>query len=233
MPELGALAIIPARGGSKRLPRKNVLPFNGRPIIEYTIDAALQSECFDRVIVSSEDDEILEIAASTGVETDRRSDELGADTATVADVCSDFLQREAARGVSYKVLSALYATAPMRHAADIRATMSLLNDDSCDYAIAATHYSHYPHQALLLEKDQFVNPRWPELYKKRPSDLGLLLAGNGSTYCVRVEEFLRSSCLIGLNTRAHIMPMSRSFDIDTIEDFKLAESIHRLQNSSG
>ena len=233
MPDQRALAIIPARGGSKRLPRKNALSFNGRPIIEYTIEAALKSECFDRVIVSSEDDEILEIAGSTGVETDRRSDELGSDTATVAEVCSDFLRREAARGVSYDVLSALYATAPMRNADDIRATMSLLNDDSCKYAIAATHYSHYPHQALLLEDDHFVNPRWPELYKMRPADLGSLLAGNGSTYCVRVEEFLSSGSFIGSNTRAHIMPMSRSFDIDTIEDFKLAESIHRLQNQAG
>ena len=107
MPELGAVAIIPARGGSKRLPRKNVLPFNGRPVIEYTIEAAIQSGCFDRVIVSSEDDEILGIAAAANAEVDRRSNELGSDTATVAEVCADFLRRESSNGtdIGFSLLS--------------------------------------------------------------------------------------------------------------------------------
>lgn len=233
MPELGALAIIPARGGSKRLPRKNVLPFNGRPVIEYTIEAALQSGCFDRVIVSSDDDEILEIASATDVEVDRRSSELGSDTATVAEVCAEFLERESAAGTSYGILAALYATAPMRTAEDIRSTMSLLDDGSCDYAMAATHFSHYVHQALEVDGAQFVKPRWPELYEMRPAEIGPLVAGNGSTYCVRVDTFMNSGSFIGEKTRVHVMPMIRSIDIDTIDDFHMAESIHRLQNSLG
>lgn len=233
MPELGAVAIIPARGGSKRLPRKNVLPFNGRPVIEYTIEAAIQSGCFDRVIVSSEDDEILDIASAANAEVDRRSNELGSDTATVAEVCADFLRRESSNGTDYRILAALYATAPMRHAEDIRSTMSLLDDGSCDYAIAATEYSHYVHQALAVDEQHFVMPRWPELYEARPADIGHLVAGNGSTYCVKVESFMNSGSFIGEKTRVHVMPMIRSIDIDTIDDFHMAESIHRLQNSLG
>ncbi len=232
MPELGAVAIIPARGGSKRLPRKNALLFNGRPMIEYTIDAAIESGCFDRVIVSSEDEEILEIAAATSAEIDRRSMELGSDTATVAQVCTDFLERESSNGTTYGTIAALYATAPMRHAEDIRCTMSLLDDETCDYAIAATHFSHYVHQALSVDGDHYVKPRWPDLYEQRPADVGPLISGNGSTYCVKVDEFMRSGNFIGEKTRAHVMPMIRSIDIDTIEDFQLAESIHRLQKQS-
>ena len=225
-----AVAIIPARGGSKRLPRKNVLPFNGRPIIEYTIEAALESGCFDRVIVSSEDDEILEVASGAGAEIDRRSNELSGDAATVVDVCAEFLQRESSDGRGYARLAALYATSPMRNAEDIRSTMSLLDEACCDFAVAATQYSHYAHQALSFSKDQSVKPLWPESYEKRPAEIGEVVAGNGSTYCAKVEPFLKLRSFMGPSTRAHVMPMSRSIDIDTIDDFHLSECLQRMQH---
>ena len=233
MPDTRAIAIIPARGGSKRLPRKNILPFNGRPIIEYTIEAALESGCFDRVIVSSDDDEILKIAEDAGAEASRRSDDLGSDTAEIEDVCIEFLDRESVKGLTYETLAVLYATAALRNANDIRETMSLLDDESCDCALAATDFSHYVHQALVLKDEGYVEPRWPELYLKAPAEIGPLVAGNGSTYCAKIAPFMASRQLVGERTRAYLMPMNRSIDIDTMEDFHLAESIHRLQNSLG
>ena len=231
MPEPQAIAIIPARGGSKRLPRKNVLPFNGRPIIEYTIDSALDSDCFERVVVSSEDDEILEVASGAGAEVDRRPDELGGDSATVVEVCVDLLQRESALGRRYERLAVLYATAPMRNADDIRSTMALLDDSCCDFALAATPYPHYAHQALSLAEDQSVEPLWPESYEEHPDEIGKVVAGNGSTYCAKVEPFLDRLGFVGPATRAHVMPIARSIDIDTDEEFRLAELMQKINYS--
>ena len=226
------LAVIPARGGSKRLPRKNVLPFNGRPIIEYTIEAALESGCFERGVVSSDDDEILRVAGAAGAEVDRRSDELGSDTATVVDVCRDLIRREQALGQSYHRLAALYATSPMRTSEDIRRTIGLLDDPGCDFAIAATRYPHYAHQALSITEDGWVEPRWEDIYELTPGEIGPLACGNGSTYCAKIPEFLALGSFIGHRTRAYLMPMIRSIDIDTQDDFDLAESVYRLQDDS-
>src|ERR1700686_1928854 len=100
---MSAVAIIPARGGSKRLPRKNIIDFLGKPIIGYTIDAALQSGCFERVVVSTEDDEIAGVAEACGASVDRRAPALATDSAGVVDVCIDFLNREAAAGRNWRV----------------------------------------------------------------------------------------------------------------------------------
>lgn len=221
--EPSCLAVIPARGGSKRLPRKNVLPFNGRPIIEYTIEAALESGCFERVVVSSDDDEILRVAGAAGAEVDRRSDELGSDTATVVDVCRDLIRREQALGRSFDRLAALYATSPMRSSEDIRRTIGLLDHPGCDFAIAATRYPHYAHQALSLHDDDFVEPCWPELYTLSPREVGPVACGNGSTYCVDVRVFMETGSFVGQGTRAYMMPIHRSVDIDTMEEFELAQ----------
>ena len=106
------LAVIPARGGSKRLPRKNIVDFFGKPIIAYTIEAALGSGCFSRVLVSTEDSEISDIAIQHGAEVADRPADLAGDSATVVDVCVDILNREAAAGKEYDVLCCLYPAAP-------------------------------------------------------------------------------------------------------------------------
>lgn len=219
---LKAVAIIPARGGSKRLPRKNVLDFHGKPILAYTIEAAQQSGLFERIVVSSEDAEIIDVAISFGAEVAIRDEKFATDTATVAQVCEDWLLKEADLGRCYEILCCLYATAPLRRAEDVAATIGLLEKGSCSYAIAATRYSHYPHQALKRFPNGALAPMWPEISELRSSEVGDLLAGNGSTYAVFTEEFLRSRCFYGPGMRAHIMPFSHSVDIDTAEDFDLA-----------
>jgi pseudaminic acid cytidylyltransferase len=217
-----ALAIIPARGGSKRLPRKNILDFHGKPILAYTIEAAFRSGLFKKVIVSTEDAEIAEIAAKYHAEVAVRKPDLATDAATVAQVCENVLLEEQGQGRVYDILCCLYATAPLRCAEDIAATVALLEKGACRFAIAATHYSHYPHQALIRNSDGYLVPRWPEWCDLRGSEVGELLAGNGSTYAVFVEDFLREKDFYGPGMRAHIMPFVRSIDIDTAEDFELA-----------
>ncbi|MGE4064683.1 MAG: hypothetical protein AB7E79_15060 [Rhodospirillaceae bacterium] len=214
-------ALIPARGGSKRLPRKNLADFHGHPIMAYTIAAANKSEMFERVIVSTEDEEIAAVAEKYGAEVSMRPNDLASDTARVADVCADFLERERAAGRSHDAFAVLYATSPLRLASDIRATVSLLHPGVCDFALAATDYDMPPHQALRMNADQTLEPMWPDLVNKRADALGRLCVDNGSTYAVAVPAFLRQKSFYGPGLRAHLMPRIRSIDVDTIEDLDI------------
>jgi pseudaminic acid cytidylyltransferase len=219
---VSAVAIIPARGGSKRLPRKNIIDFFGRPIIAYTIDAALESGCFERVVVSTEDSEIAKVAEDCGVAVDQRAPRLASDAVGLVDVCLDFLDREAAAGRVWSVMACLYATAPLRTASDIRSTVALVESGKCGFAMAVTSYDRYPHQALKLGMDASLTPMWPELVTRRGSDLPPLRAGNGSTYVVDVAEFRHLRTFYGPQLRGYDMPRERSIDIDTRADLDFA-----------
>lgn len=219
---MAAVAIIPARGGSQRLPRKNIADFLGRPMLAYTVDAAIDSGCFARVVVSTEDDEIAEVAQRAGAAVDWRRAELATHQIGLVDVCLDFLEREQHEGRAWQNLACLYATAPMRNAQDIRDTMALLEPGRCDFAMAVTSYDHYAHQALKFEDNAALTPMWPDLVRKRGSDLPQLRAGNGSTYAVNVAAFREHRSFYGPNLRGHDMPRDRSVDIDTRDDLEFA-----------
>jgi pseudaminic acid cytidylyltransferase len=219
---VSAVAIIPARGGSKRFPRKNIVDFLGRPIIAYTIDAALESGCFERVMVSTEDDEIAAIAQRYGALVDRRAPALATDAATLVEVCLDFLDRETGAGREWTVLACLYATAPLRNAQDIRDTMALLQPGWCSFAMAVTQYDHAPHQALKFAAHGGLSPMWPDLVDRRASDLPALRAGNGSTYAVDTEAFRHQRSFYGPGLRGHEMPRERSIDVDSAADLDFA-----------
>lgn len=217
-----ALAVIPARGGSKRLPRKNVVDFEGRPIIAYTIEAALDAGIFERVLVSTEDAEIAETARRFGAETTWRPEALAGDNVGVAAVCLDLLDREAAAGRAYGVMCCLYATAPLRNAADIRAVAGLIGSE-CDFAMAVSGYENPPLQALCETPDGNLAPMWPEWVNVRSQDAPELFVDNGSTYVVSVEAFRREKSFYGPKLRGHVMPRERSVDIDTAADLDLAK----------
>ena len=203
---MSTVAIIPARGGSKRLPRKNIIDFLGRPILAYTIRAALESGCFERVVVSTEDDEIASVAQQYGAIVAARRSELASDQAGLVDVCLDFLRSEEVDGRLWRIMACLYATAPLRTAQDIRDTVALLEPGKCSFAMAVTSYDHYAHQALAFEGRVELRPMWPELVTKRGSDLPRLRAGNGSTYVVDVAEFRKHMSFYGPSLRGHDLP---------------------------
>lgn len=221
------LAIIPARGGSKRLPRKNILLFLGKPIIAYTIEAALESGQFERVVVSTEDTEIAEISRRFGAEVDIRPTVLATDSATVVGVCEEFLAREKSAGSEYDVLCCLYATAPLRTASDIVETIKLIEPNSCDFSMAVTRYAHYAHQALCKTEEFYLTPMWPNVVGLRSDVVGELVVGNGSTYCAEVSAFFRVKSFYGPRLRGYEMPLSRSIDIDTRDDFEMAEAMSK------
>lgn len=219
-----ACAIIPARGGSKRLHRKNLAEFHGRPIIAWTIQAALDCALFRRVVVSTDDMEIASVAAAHGAEIVMRPEELATDTARVVEVCLHFLDQEKARSGDCDTLCCLYATAPMRTAQDIAATMALLSGD-CSFAMAVSAYPLPPHQALALE-GSVLRPMWPDLVNRRSDELPELVCDNGSTYAVQTEPFRVHKSFYGPGLRAHRMPFLRSLDINTAEDLELARLCH-------
>lgn len=215
---MSTIAIIPARAGSKRIPKKNLALVNGIPMVTWSIRAAVESEMFDRIIVSSDSSEIYEIAKVEKVEFDQRPPELAGDDARVRDVCIDILSRIEAQGEMPKIMSVLYATAPLRTAEDIKATVSLITPGICDFAVAVTEFSHPVHQALIRKPDGSGVPAFPELVRLRHDEIASYVVDNGSTYSVCVEEWLRQKTWFGSSLRMHLMPRRRSIDVDTPED---------------
>lgn len=233
MADFKTICIIPARGGSKRLPRKNVADFLGKPIIAYTVEAALQcADLFSRVLVSTEDEEIAEIAKRAGAELARRPPELASDKARIVDVCIDLIDSEAMAGRSYDVLCCLFATAPMRTADDIRNTMSLINPGRVDFAMAVTNYDLPAHQAMRQNADGTLSAMWPDLVNARSQDIGELLCDNGSTYAASIEPFRRHRTFHGPGVLGYHMPRRRSIDIDLPEDLDMARLIAGLNVSN-
>ncbi len=225
--------MIPARGKSKRLPRKNIADFFGQPIVAYTIKAAQRAGVFDRVLVSTEDDEIAEAAARFKAEVDRRPSALVADAVGVVEVCLELLDRLEQAGQRFDTLTVLYATAPLRTAEDIRATLALIAPGRCDFAMAVTEYVQPVHQALRLAEHGLAVPVFPDLVTRRSDSVDKFVAGNGSTYCVSIEAFRRERKFYGQSLRVHLMPRARAVDIDTAEDLALARFYYQRGDEAG
>jgi pseudaminic acid cytidylyltransferase len=226
-----SIAVIPARGGSRRLERKNVLPFMGKPMVAHTILAARDSGLFDRVLVSSDDSGILGIAEQFGAETLIRPHSLSDDSARVVDVCLHALSCESEAGRDYEVMVCLYATAPLRGADDIRAVASMLEPGVCDFAMAVTPCMQPAHQALKVVDGGFLRPMWPQLVNLKSQEVPPLMVDNGSTYAVTVTAFLKAGSFYGPNLRGYRMPFRRSVDIDTREDLDLASYFASRMNT--
>ena len=232
---MSAVAIVPARAGSKRLPHKNTLMFRGKPMLAWTIEAALASGRFTKIIVSTDDEEAAAVASQYWVSVDKRPEHLATDEARVVDVCVDILKRH-----SYAIAACLYATAPLRTAKDIQETMTLLSHTGPSFALAATDYAMSPHQALKLVGEPIwsynlniamspgriasadAEPMWPDLIEKRHDEMPKFVVDNGSTYCCFVEPFMQQRTFYGKPLAVHVMPRERSVDIDTKADLDYA-----------
>jgi CMP-N-acetylneuraminic acid synthetase len=218
-----ALAVIPARGGSKRFPRKNVAPFLGRPILSYSVAAAIEAGCFGRVVLSTDDATIAAAGREAGAEIHERAPELATDTARAVDVCLAVLDEEQRAGRTYNVLCCLFATAPLRTAEDIRAVLGLVEPGTHDFAMAVTDFPYPAWQALRLGEDGLLTPLFPEMIDLQSQKVGRLLVDNGSTYAVAVDALRRLRTFNGPAIRGHVMERERSVDIDLPEDLELAE----------
>lgn len=225
------LCVIPARGGSKRLPRKNALPFLGKPMVGWSIDCAKASGLFERVYVSSEDAEIGAIAQTYGAVWEQRSAVFAHDRATVAEVCLDFLDREEAAGRQYDTLAVLYATAPMCEPADMRAVVDLVENRGANFAMTVTQFSHDPYGALIVQEDGTAEVWQLEMKLKKRQDRPELKVDAGIAYAVRVTAFRETRGFYGPNLKVIEIPADRAVDINTAEDFDRAEYYARRRTA--
>lgn len=221
-------AFIPARGGSKRLPGKNTMKFQGRPLLAWTIDAAFEAGLFDRVVVSTDAPGIAEVAIGCGADVHARQADLAGDLVDVGDVLLSYLDELDADSVPDETV-VLYATSPLRSASDIAATCNLL-DQTCDFGVAVSVYPLPPHQALVLLDGSRARPFWPKLIDKNERDIGELVVDNGSTYAVRTSAFREHKTFFGPGLRVHVMPFTRSIDLDGPDDLMLLNAVYGEMN---
>ncbi len=224
------LAVIPARGGSKRIPRKNIKEFHGQPMIAWSIQAALNSGCIDEVWVSTDDDEIAAIAQSYGAKIPFiRPANLADDFATTADVMQHAVQ---AYQTQYQQLPnyvcCLYATAPFVQRQDLQKGFELIQTKSLDYVFSATSYPFPIQRAIKLDKDGAVNMFSPEHFNTRSQDLEEAWHDAGQFYWGRSEAWLSKARIFSPQSSTVALPRFRVQDIDTSEDWQRAELMAQL-----
>ena len=225
-----ALAIITARGGSKRIPRKNIKLFSGFPIIKYSIDAALNSGCFDEVMVSTDDNEIAEIAVKFGaIVPFYRSPETSNDHAMTADVIREVLIEYRKRNTFFNYACCIYPTAPFISSDKIKRGYEYLLDSDADSAVPVVRFS-YPIQRALKIENGLLEMIWPENLNKRSQDLIPAYHDSGQFYWLKVDSFLKHGLLFNEKTVPIEIPESEVQDIDNEEDWKIAEMKYQILN---
>lgn len=218
------LAVIPARGGSKRIPRKNIKPFGGQPMIAWSIQAALESQCFDRIIVSTDDDEIAQVAREYGTDVPfMRPPELSDDHTGTIPVIAHAVQWQNTHGESASEVCCIYATAPFLQASDLLRGLQLLLTTGADYAFSVTSYPFPIQRAIRITPDQRVQMFQTEHSSTRSQDLEEAWHDAGQFYWGLANVWLANKPLFTPNAAPVILPRERVQDIDTPEDWKVAE----------
>lgn len=227
------IAIITARGGSKRIPHKNIKEFCGKPIIEYSIEAAKQAGIFDTVMVSTDDNKIAEIAKNAEAEVPfMRSAETSSDYATTADVLMEVLEKYKERGIRYENACCIYPTAPFVTGNKLRQAMDMLVNEKKDSVIPVVPFSFPPLRGMVIN-DGKLEYKWQEYAMKRSQDLEEIYHDCGQFYVFRVESFEKEKKLVTDNTAGMIISELEVQDIDNETDWELAEMKYRLLKEKG
>ncbi len=220
-----ALCVIPARGGSKRIPRKNVKNFLGKPLIAYSIEAALNSGVFERVIVSTDDVLIADVAVKFGAQVPfMRDAALSDDYATSSDAVLD----AAARLGGYSRVCCLYATAPLITGEILREAYGKFEEAECEFLFSATEFSFPIQRAIRLEQNGAVNMFYPQFALTRSQDLERAYHDAGAFYFGRREAWLEKKPIFAPYSRAFLLPRNLVCDIDTPEDFEFAQKLYEI-----
>lgn len=226
---MSAIAIITARGGSKRIPRKNIKNFCGKPILQYSIEAALGSEMFDEVMVSTDDREIAEIAKECGANIPFfRSDKTSGDYASTEDVLVEVINEYKKNGKEFDTYCCIYPTAPFLTGGILREAVRKFEAEKADFMTTVVRFSYPPQRCQIIENGQLVR-KWPEYKYTRSQDLEPWYHDAGQFYIGNIECLLKNGMSNGVNI-PYIMEEIRVQDIDTEEDWKIAEMKFRLIN---
>lgn len=226
------VAIITARGGSKRIPDKNIKSFSGRPIIEYSIRAAIESKLFDQVIVSTDSEKIAEISKGSGALVPFiRSAENSNDTATTIDVLLEVIQNLNEKGLSFDYGCCLYPTAPFITSNKLIDSFNTLIESGQDYLVPVCKYRASPQRAMNLEQDLCLKLIHPEFLKSRSQDLRPAYHDVGQFYWFKITPLLQDKSVFTKKTIGYPISELESQDIDDIEDWKIAEFKYEYLNS--
>jgi N-acylneuraminate cytidylyltransferase len=225
------VAIITARGGSKRIPRKNIKPFLGFPIIKYSIDAALNAGCFDEVMVSTDDKEIADISISYGARVPFfRSEAMSDDYAMTADVLEEVVMEYKKREMEFQYLCCIYPTAPFVTPEKLNIACKMLIESDADCVLPVMRFS-YPIQRGLKIENGRVKMIWPENYNVRSQDLMPAYHDCGQFYFMKTKSLLEQKKLFAEHTVPLEIPESEVQDIDNEEDWKIAEMKYKIMKN--
>lgn len=223
------IAIITARGGSKRIPNKNIKDFCGKPIVAYSIEAALSSGVFDEVMVSTDSEEIKEIGLKHGAKVPfLRSEATSNDYATTADVIEEVLNDYGKCGKHFDVFACIYPTAPFITGKRLADAMGSLQD--FDAVLSVVKFSFPPQRAFIIN-DGCVRYQYPQYEKTRSQDLEPIYHDCGQFYICKCGLFAKYHSLVLPKTRPYVMPEEEVQDIDTYSDWEIAEAKYRTLHS--
>lgn len=217
------IAMITARGGSKRIPRKNIKEFCGKPILAYSVEAALESGVFDEVMISTEDDEIAEIAQKYGaVFPFRRSEEMAGDHAMTIDVMLEVVEKYRELGKNPESVCCIYPTAPFVTAAKLISANRMFENSGAEAVIPVVRFSFPPQRCFVID-DGFVKFKWREYELTRSQDLEPYYHDAGQFYFLNTNAMINQHTLVPKNTAPLIMDEMEVQDIDNIDDWNIAE----------
>lgn len=220
---MGTVCVITARGGSKRIPRKNIRDFCGKPIILYSIEAALSCGLFDEVMVSTDDEEIAAIAQSCGASVPfMRSDRTSGDFATTAEVLLEVLDEYEKDGRSFGMVCCIYPTAPFVTPEKITGAISLYESSGADSVLTVTRFS-FPPQRGLIGRDDRLTYWMPEYEMTRSQDIEPIFHDAGQLYLRRVSSLRETRSMVGPYSVGYEVPETEVQDIDNETDWQIAE----------
>jgi pseudaminic acid cytidylyltransferase len=225
------LAIIPARGGSKRIPRKNIKPFCGKPMIAWSIEAAQASDCFDRIIVSTDDDEIADVARAYGAEVPfMRPTELSDDHTGTIPVVAHAVEWMGQHAGPVEFACCLYATAPFVQTQDLRQGLDMLQSSGAQYAFTVTNFAAPIQRSFRITGQQRIEMLNPAQFNTRSQDLEEAYHDAGQFYWGRAQAWFEATPLFSHASVPIILPRYRVQDIDTQNDWTRAEIIFEILN---
>lgn len=222
------VAVIPARGGSKRIPRKNIKAFHGKPMIAYSIESAKESGCFDRIIVSTDDEEIAKVAIEWGAEVPfMRPASISDDFSTTMDVMKHAVDWCVSQGWNVENVCCIYATAPFLSSESLKEGLATLDTASIDYTFSATTFAFPIQRALKVGRDEYVEMFSPEHMNTRSQDLPEAIHDAGQFYWGKMASYLQEKAFFTNRSKAILLPRKRVQDIDTPEDWEFAEALYQ------
>ncbi len=227
------IAIIPARGGSKRIPRKNIKEFCGKPIIAYSIEAALKSDLFDEVMVSTDDEEIAEVAIKYGAKVPFfRSVDNSNDYATLVDVLLEVINQYGVAGIEIENICCILPTAPLISSKRIVESFDLMENKKYASIFPVLEYSYPIQRSLIKNTDGLIRMAWPENTSVRSQDLEKHYHDSGQFYWIKQKSLISEKTVFTTNTGVVELSQLEVQDIDTLDDWKMAEIKYQIINAS-